>query len=198
MKQIITKHAFAFILSVALFPLSAFCSTTEAFKTNEINTIEGKALNGLDYDVNACAKGTKIMGARKTRTIIAAGPSVMNDYEKAQFFFYPGSTYLGASIYRAEIISGDGTGEFTLSLVNPPADFITKYQKAIGKTKWKKLIDLPRDFSTANFTDADAATTNIFQEDKGEEDLFPRLIIEANTDEITKNKYVILRCQVEY
>lgn len=183
----------------ALSPLAANASNDEAYKVNNIKILDSEGLKEFDSYLDACAKGSKLQGVRKTREIIVSGVSQMNDVEKTYYYFLPGTTYLGANIYRAEFTPGDGTGMLTFSLINPSSDFISKYQKAVGKTKWKKLSEFPYDIEIAQLTDADPSRDNIFVEDKGNgDDLFVRKIMEVNTTELTGNKYVILHCAVPF
>lgn len=196
---LVKKIVSAFCVTFAFSPLIANASNDEAYKVNNIKILDSDGLKEFDTYLDACAKGTKLQGVRKTREIIVSGASQMNDVEKTYYYFLPGTTYLGANIYRAEFLSGDGTGMLTFSLINPPSDFIAKYQKAIGKTKWKKLPEFPYDLELGQLTDADPSRENIFVEDKGADDeFFARKIMEVNTTDLTGNKYVILHCAVPF
>lgn len=199
-KSFLSKKLVTTLFTIfALSPLVANASNDEAYKVNNIKILDSEGLKEFDSYLDTCAKGSKLQGVRKTREIIVSGVSQMNDVEKTYYYFLPGTTYLGANIYRAEFTPGDGTGMLTFSLINPPSDFISKYQKAVGKTKWKKLPEFPYDIEIAQLTDADPSRDNIFVEDKGNgDDLFVRKIMEVNTTELTGNKYVILHCAVPF
>ncbi len=193
------KLVSTFFAIFALFPLVANASNDEAYKVNNIKILDSEGLKEFDSYLDSCAKGSKLQGVRKTREIIVSGVSQMNDVEKTYYYFLPGTTYLGANVYRAEFMPGDGTGMLTFSLINPPSDFISKYQKAVGKTKWKRLPEFPYDLELGQLTDADPSRENLFVEDKGaDEDFFARKIMEVNTTDLTGNKYVILHCAVPF